>query len=211
MIEKQKLITVENPFEKNEMTQDSEFNGDEMIKEFNRKLHSVQQLNQQHQCLIQNLNTKFGDLQGAGNKNNSGNEVKVLTSKEFLGIIRVFIPFLVPDKKQERKEERKEVRKAISDLKQEVTTALQQIQTFQSEDGTIIYEPNSGSGSGSGTQESKQKQPAKTNEKMKVQNPFVKPEVQEMTPKPQRLVYKGGSAASLVSTSDNEGTPTKSG
>jgi len=65
-VEKQKL-RVESPLEDNErgMTMDStDFNSDEMIKEFNRKLHSVQQLNQQHQCLIKNLNSKFGELPG---------------------------------------------------------------------------------------------------------------------------------------------------
>jgi len=184
VIEKQKSIAI-NPFENadKEMTQDSEYNGEEMIKEFNRKLHSVQQLNQQHQCLIQNLNSKFGDFQQPTQNRggNSANEIKVLT---------------MPDKKQERKE----VRRAISDLKQEVTTALQEIQTFQSEDGTLIYEPRPNSSSGS--QESKQSG--------KVQNIVVKPEPKESPQKPKRLVYKGPSTTSLVSTSDNEGTPTKS-
>ncbi len=68
--EKQKL-RVESPLEDNEkeITMDStDFHSDEMIKEFNRKLHSVQQLNQQHQCLIKNLNSKFGELPGANHE-----------------------------------------------------------------------------------------------------------------------------------------------
>jgi len=81
------------------------------------------------------------------------------------------------------------VKKAISDLKQEVTTALLQIQTLQSEDGTIMYDPN-------------QAKHVKSNNSQAQPNNVAKPELQH---KQSRSSNKG-SATSLISTSDNEGT-----
>ena len=56
--------------DKGRLNTSGDYNSDEVIKEFNKKLLSVHQLNQQHQSLIRNLSAKFGDI-SSSKKNNS--------------------------------------------------------------------------------------------------------------------------------------------
>ena len=88
----------------------------------------------------------------------------------------------------------------ISEIKSEVSTALQQIQSLQSE------ESNYGSVSGSRGQEGHHH--AKTSDTSQFHSLQVKSDTQEN--KKKLSYHREGSASSLTSTSDNEGPSVKS-
>jgi len=102
----------------------------------------------------------------------------------------------------ENKQTRKEVKKVISEIKHEVSTALQQIQSLQSE------ESHYGNLSGSRGQETHQN--AKTSDTSQFNSLQVKSDSQEKDKKQKFLYNREGSTSSLTSTSDNEGPSVKS-
>ncbi len=83
-IEKEEEYSIGSESEATEKLDSSEeLNSEEVINQFKKKLDSVKQLNQQHETLIKNLNTKFGNFQSV-KRNESPKVKKVVKGKQAL-------------------------------------------------------------------------------------------------------------------------------